>query len=197
MKDATEESVGGKTTASEESFLSKGKDKTKSGATEDSIGGKSEGSNATPIPSVLAKTAGTSFATTTGRNETGLNKLKPTAKEKTGDIIISVGPLPVEGGKEEEREATAKEQISRITTARVRVRPRIKSKGKTKTGGKLAKPSTPSTTTSTSRTSSSYVAAAGKDPTIQDRELPGVTAVVTIIVKVIKETIPGKNSRIR
>jgi len=186
MKDSTEESVGGKTTVSEDPSLSK--DKTKFGATEDSMGEKSEGSSATPIPSVLAKTAGTpgtvSFANTTGKNETGLNKLKPTAKEKTGDIINSVSQVLVEGGKEEDKRGDGRK--TNLTDYY------SKSKGKTKTGGKSAKPSTPSTTTSTSRTSSSYAAAAGKDPTIQDRELQGVTAVVTIIVKVIKGDDPRK-----
>ena len=57
MKEATEESAGSKTIASEDP--SRNKDNTKYGASEDSMGGKSDGSSNIPIPSVLAKTAGT------------------------------------------------------------------------------------------------------------------------------------------
>ena len=102
MKEATEENAGGKITASE--VLSLSKDNTKYGETEVFMGGKSDGSSILPIPSVLAKTAGTpgsvSFAKTTGKNETGLNKLRPTAKEKIGGEITNSGsPIPVEEGE--------------------------------------------------------------------------------------------------
>ena len=69
-----------------------------------------------------------------GRNETGLNKLKPTTKEKTGDIINSVSQVPVEGGKEEDKRGNGRK--TNLTDYYG------KSKGKTKSGGKLTKPST-------------------------------------------------------
>ena len=180
MKEATEENAGGKITASE--VLSLSKDNTKYGETEVFMGGKSDGSSILPIPSVLAKTAGTpgsvSFAKTTGKNETGLNKLRPTAKEKIGGEITNSGsPIPVEEG--EGKKISITDHFSK----------RMDEK---KSGGKSTKSSTPSTmTTSTSRTSSSYSAAARKESN-QDRELQGFTAVVTIIVKVAKGDDPKK-----
>ena len=171
MKEATEENAVDKITASE--ALSLSKDNTKYGETEVFMGRKMDGSSILPSPSVLAKTAGTpgsvSFANSTGENETGLNKLRPTAKEKIGEITKSDIPIP----------AKITDHFS-------------KSKGEKKSGGKSTKSGTPSTTTSTSRTSSSYSAAARKEAINQDQELQGVTAVVTIIVKVVKGDDPKK-----
>ena len=151
------------------------------GETEVLMGGKSDGSSILPSPSVLAKTAGTpgsvSFANSTGENETGLNKLRPTAKEKIGEITKSGIPIPAEEGEGKKNFIT--DHFS-------------KSKGEKKSGGKSTKSGTPSTTTSTSRTSSSYSAAARKEAINQDQELQGVTAVVTIIVKVVKGDDPKK-----
>jgi hypothetical protein len=89
-KDTTKKSGGGETTKIP--YFDLFRVKLKAVATEDSMGGKPESSSTSPIPSVLAKSAGTpakvSFATTTGRNVTEPNNLKPTAKEKTGDVDV-------------------------------------------------------------------------------------------------------------
>ena len=107
MTAATEESGGGITTETmvPEFFRPRKSKKTRSVAIENSMGGKAESSSATPNSSVSAKAPGTpgtvSFATTTSKNETGLNRLKPTAKEKTGDNNITSSSVTTEGGKEE------------------------------------------------------------------------------------------------
>ena len=95
---------------------------------------------------------------------------------------MSVSPRPVEGGEKEDKRGDGKKV--NITD--------YCDKGKKKSDGKSTKSSTPSTTTSTSRTSSSYAEAAGNEVIIQDRKLQGVTAVVTIIVKVVKGDDPKK-----
>ena len=90
MADATEESGVGKPTEEmvTDFFRPRKSNKARTVAIEDYMGGKSESSSATPNKLGLTKLPGTpgtvSFATTTSRNETGLNKLKPTAKEKSG-----------------------------------------------------------------------------------------------------------------
>ena len=120
MKEATTKSGGG--SARKETSKKSGDDeimktretffrryyKPKSVETEDSMGGKSESSSTSPIPSVLAVSAGTparvSFATTTDRNVTDLNKLKPTAKEKTGDVDFSGSPAADTGGGNQKKD---------------------------------------------------------------------------------------------
>ena len=99
MKDATTKSGGG--TARKETLKKSGgsatkelpyferfRVKSKAVATEDSMGGKPASSSTSPIPSVLAKSAGTparvSFATTTGRNVTG-NRTKQFATNRQGE----------------------------------------------------------------------------------------------------------------
>ena len=185
---ATEESGGDGTTENGRSFFRRYKTKPKSGSTEGSMGGTTESSSITPKLSALAKSTGTpgtvSFASTTGRNETELNKLKPTAKEKTGDIDTSVSTLTeTEVVKKKEKRGDEHTDANR----------RLKTT--TMTGEKLSNQGPP--TTPKTRKSSSYAAVAGKEPIIQDQVLQGFTAVVTIIVKVNKGEDPKKNSRRR
>ena len=85
MKEATEESGGGETTTNTAHQFFR-RYKPKSVSTEDSRGGKTESSSTTPKVSASTKSTGTpvtvSFAATTDRNETSLNRMQPTAKEK-------------------------------------------------------------------------------------------------------------------
>jgi hypothetical protein len=147
MKEATTKSGGG--SARKETPKKSGEDETmetrepffrryfkaKSVATEDSMGGKPESSSTSPIPSVLANSAGTparvSFATTTGRNVTDLNKLKPTAKEKTGDVDVSGSPVADTGGgnrKIDERVINISDTTGRNETELNNLKPTSKEK---------------------------------------------------------------------
>jgi hypothetical protein len=188
MKVATEKNRGGKTTKRKAySFFNIYKGK--SASTKDSVGGKPESNSTSPSVSVLAKSGkpgSVSFATTTGRNETEINRLKPTAKEKTGETDISSSAAKeIEGGKKQKINSKESRAANCTNTS-------CSNKNTTKTGGKASTQSTPCSTTPKISRSSSFAAAAGQDPISQDRELQGSTAVVSIIVKVNKGEDPKK-----
>jgi hypothetical protein len=185
MKDTTKKSGGSATT--ELPFFDRYRARSKGVATDDSMGRKPESSSNSPIPSVFAKSAGTpgivSFAISKGRNETELNNLKPTAKEKTGDVDVSGSLVAKTGGGNQKKDGRV---INRSNTSR-------RNNINTENVGDLPTQSTPSITTPRISISSSYAAAAaGKKPISQDKELQGFTVVVTIIVKVNKGEEPKK-----